>query len=420
LTAGAATAFMTTKFPDRFLWGAATAAHQVEGGNTNSDSWLLEHVDRTVFMDRSGDACDHYHRYPEDLAQLAALGFNAYRFSIEWARIEPEEGAFSFAQLEHYRRMLAACKEHGLKVVLTMHHFTSPRWLAARGGWESRDTARLFARYCERAVAHLGDLIDVACTLNELNLGILLRQWGFLHIDDAILQSPWRAAAARACGVEPEQFSSFPFCVRSRSRDVLLEAHTLGRDALRAGRGNFPVGMTLALTDLQAAPDGEEACKRAREESEGVFLDAARHDDFVGVQTYTRQRFGPRGALGPAPGVELTQMGYEFWPQALENTIRYASARTKVPVIVTENGLATDDDLRRIAYLERALGGVARCLHDGVDVRGYFYWSMLDNFEWIFGYEPKFGLIAVDRETQRRTLKPSAMWLGSIARRNRF
>jgi beta-glucosidase len=168
---------MTTKFPDGFLWGAATAAHQVEGGNTNCDSWLLEHVERTVFMDRSGDACDHYHRYPEDIAQLAALGFNAYRFSLEWARIEPEEGEFSLAQLEHYRRMLAVCKEHGLKAMVTMHHFTSPRWLAARGGWESRDTARLFARYCEKAVDYLGDLIDAACTLNELNLGILLRQW---------------------------------------------------------------------------------------------------------------------------------------------------------------------------------------------------------------------------------------------------
>ncbi|HUY19875.1 MAG TPA: family 1 glycosylhydrolase [Candidatus Binataceae bacterium] len=408
------------KFPDGFLWGAATAAHQVEGNNVNCDSWLLEHVERSVFMERSGDACDHYHRYPEDVALLAMLGFNAYRFSIEWARIEPEEGEFSLAQLDHYRRMLATCKQHGLKTVVTIHHFTSPRWLAARGGWESPETARRFARYCERAVEHLGDLIDVACTLNELNLGILLQQWGFLHIDDAILKAPFRAAAAAACGVDPESFSSFPFCVRSRSRDVLLEAHRLGADALRAGRGRFPVGMTLAMTDMQPAAGGEDAQRRARYQAEGIFLEAARRDDFIGVQTYTRQRFGPQGPLGPQPGVELTQMGYEFWPEALEATIRYAYQQAKVPVIVTENGLATDDDQRRIAYLQRALAGVTRCLSDGIDIRGYFYWSALDNFEWIFGYAPKFGLIAVDRESQRRTVKPSASWLGNIARANEF
>lgn len=408
------------KFPDGFLWGAATAAHQVEGGNVNCDSWLLEHVERTVFMERSGDACDHYHRYPEDIALLAMLGFNSYRFSIEWARIEPEEGEFSLAQLDHYRRMLATCKEHGLKTVVTIHHFTSPRWVAARGGWESDETARRFARYCERAVEHLGDLIDVACTLNELNLGILLQQWGFLHIDDAILRAPFRAAAAVACGVDATSFSSFPFCVRSRSRGVLLEAHRLGSAALRAGRGRFPVGMTLAMTDMEPAPGGEAARELARYQAEGIFLEAARHDDFIGVQTYTRQRFGSQGPLGPQPGIELTQMGYEFWPEALEATIRYAHQQAKVPVIVTENGLATEDDERRIAYVQRALTGVARCLRDGIDVRGYFYWSALDNFEWIFGYTPKFGLIAVDRESQRRTVKPSASWLGNIARANEF
>lgn len=406
------------KFPPRFLWGTATAAHQVEGGNTNCDSWLLEHVQGTIYTEPSGDACDHYHRYAEDMALLAALGFNAYRFSIEWARIEPEEGEFSLAQLEHYRRMLAACQEYGLTAVVTMHHFTSPRWIAARGGWESVETAKLFARYCERAVNHLGDLLGLACTVNELNLGILLQQSGFLHADDAILHAPWRAAAARAVGTTSEAFSIFPFCVRSQSRDVLLEAHRRGAQALRAGRGRFPVGMTVALRDLRAVPGGEQARDHARQESEDIFLEAARSDDFVGVQCYTRQLVGPQGLLPPDGSAEFTQMGYEFWPEALEAAIRYASAKARVPVIVTENGIATEDDSRRIAYLERALTGVARCLSERIDVRGYFYWSTLDNFEWLFGYGPKFGLVAVDRQTQRRTVKPSAEWLGGIARSN--
>jgi beta-glucosidase len=125
---------------DRFLWGAATAAHQVEGGNTNCDSWLLEHIEGTIYSEPSGDACDHYHRYAEDIRLLAVLGFNAYRFSIEWARIEPQAGEYSIAQLDHYRRMLAACHEHGIKPVVTFHHFTSPLWVAARGGWEAPET----------------------------------------------------------------------------------------------------------------------------------------------------------------------------------------------------------------------------------------------------------------------------------------
>lgn len=403
------------RFPPGFLWGTAAAAHQVEGGNTNCDSWLLEHVDGTIYAEPSGDACDHYRRYAEDIALLAALGFNAYRFSIEWARIEPEQGEFSIAQLEHYRRMLAACHEHGLKAVVTMHHFTSPRWIAARGGWESPETAKLFARYCERAVDHLGDLVDTACTLNELNLGILFQQQGFIYSDEEILATPWRAAAARALGTDAENFSSFPFCVRSRSRDVLLEAHRLGAQALRAGPGKFPVGMTLALRDLHAAAGGEQVRDRIRFEAEDIFLQAARADDFVGVQYYTAQRIGPDGPLPPGPGAEFTQMGYEFWPDGLETTIRYASAKAQVPVIVTENGVATEDDSRRVAYVERALAGLARCLGDGIDVRGYFYWSMLDNFEWLYGYGPKFGLVAVDRKTQRRTVKPSAAWLGRLA-----
>jgi beta-glucosidase len=405
------------KFPQGFLWGAATAAHQVEGGNINSDAWLLEHVDGTIYAEPSGDACDHYNRYAEDIALLAGVGLNAYRFSIEWARVEPEEGEFSLAQLEHYRRMLAACHTHGITPLVTLHHFTSPRWLAARGGWESLDSVRLFARYCERVANHLGDLITIACTINELNLGVLLQQSGFLHSDDAIVAARWRKSAARALGVDAEMFSSFPFCVRSRSRDVLLEAHRRGAQALRAN-GNFPVGMTLAMSDFQASPGAEAIRDRALAESEDIFLSAARADDYIGVQCYTRQRLGPAGPLPPEPGAEFTQMGYEFWPDAVPTTIRYASARAQVPVIVTENGVASDDDSRRIAYLERALNGVGQCIRDGIDVRGYFYWSMLDNFEWLFGYGPKFGLIAVDRKTQRRTVKPSAEWLGRIARNN--
>lgn len=150
------------------------------------------------------------------------------------------------------------------------------------------------------------------------------------------------------------------------------------------------------------------------------WLAAASLSDFLGIQTYTRCRVGKKGDLGPEPGVELTQMGYEFWPDALEACIRYAAERVSVPIYVTESGIATDDDTRRIAFMQRSLAGVLRCLAAGIDVRGYIHWSLLDNFEWIYGYRPKFGLIAVDRATQRRTVKPSGHYLGEIARQNRI
>ena len=155
-----------------------------------------------------------------------------------------------------------------------------------------------------------------------------------------------------------------------------------------------------------------------RREVNEVYLEAVRDDDFVGIQTYGRMRFGPDGPLRPDAGVELNMMGEEFYPEALEATIRQAAAVAGIPVLVTENGLATSDDTRRIAYVQRALRGVANCLRDGIDVRGYIYWTALDNFEWIFGYRPTFGLIAVDRATQERTVKPSARWLGNLARSN--
>jgi beta-glucosidase len=161
---------------------------------------------------------------------------------------------------------------------------------------------------------------------------------------------------------------------------------------------------------------------RIRRRMEDVWLDATRDDtgpdDFLGVQVYTRLRVGPQGVVANEEGVRTTLMGYEFWPEALEACLRRAWEVTAIPLVVTENGIGTQIDDERIEYMERALRGVLRCIGDGIDVRGYFYWSLLDNFEWVFGYRPTFGLIAVDRETQKRTLKPSARWLGGVARAN--
>jgi beta-glucosidase len=387
---------MRIEFPDGFLWGTATAAHQVEGGNWNNDWWMWEHDPSSPCVEPSGDAVDQYHRYKEDIALLAELGFGTYRFSIEWSRIEPENGEFSKAALDHYRRVCAACHDNGIIPIVTFHHFTTPRWVAHLGGWEEPDTAERFARYVERTTAAIGDLMGWACTFNEPNV---VATMGYL----AGVFPPGRRDPG----------------LRRAVNDVIVDAHHRAVDAVRSGPGDAPVGLTLAMTDWQAVDGGEERVDRIRRNYEDIYLEAARQDDFIGVQTYSRTRVGPDGTLPAEEGVELTQMGYEFWPDALEATIRRAWEVTDgIPILVTENGIGTDDDTRRIAYITRALGGVRRCLDDGIDIRGYTCWSALDNFEWALGYMPTFGLIAVDRQTQERTPKPSAHWLGAIAQSN--
>ena len=406
------------EFPEGFLWGTATAAYQVEGNNFNTDFWVMEHVPGTPFVEPSGDACDHYHRYREDIALLAKLGFTAYRLSIEWSRIEPEEGRFSGAALRHYRDVLLTCHEHNLTPIVTYHHFTSPRWLMASGGWESPETPAKFARYCERATEELGDLIGVACTINEANIGPLLSELAFLPPAKETHQAAWWALAAQALQTQPEHFAPFVYTASKRSVETIIAAHQLAVPAIRSGPGEFPVGLTLALIDIQSMPGGEARTAQLRQSINDVFLEATRANDFIGVQTYSRNRIGPDGILPPEEGVELTQMDYEFWPEALEASIRDAAAKTGLPVIVTENGLATTDDSRRVAYIQRALRGVVNCLQDGLNVCGYTYWSAFDNYEWALGYYPTFGLIAVDRKTQERTVKPSARWLGQVAQAN--
>jgi beta-glucosidase len=383
-------------FPDRFLRGTATAAHQIEGGNVNNDWWTMEHDPTSGCVDASGDACDSFNRYPEDIALIADLGLGAYRFSLEWSRIEPEEGEFSLVALDHYRRMAAACHEAGILPVVTFHHFTHPRWLAAAGTWEALHAPDRFARFCEKVTEHMGDLIGMACTLNEPNV---------------VATMGWRLGL-------------FPPRVRDRTRrDVanaaMVSAHRKAVEAIRSGPGDFPVGLTLSMTDYQLQPGGEEWLERLRRPNEDVFLEALGGDDFIGVQTYTRMRVGPEGGLGAEDGVRTTQMGYEVWPEALGATIRRATEVTGgLRVYVTENGIGTDDDALRVEYVTRALAGVRQCLDDRIDVRGYFYWSLLDNFEWVLGYGPTFGLVAVDRRTFERSPKPSASWFGGVARAN--
>lgn len=398
-------------FPPRFLWGAGTAAHQVEGNNVNNDWWLLEGLAEAGFASPSGDACDHYHLFREDIRLLADLGLNTYRFSIEWARIEPREGQFSQAELDHYRAMLTACREAGLKTVVTLHHFTAPLWLAKQGAFMSRNAVPLFARYAAKVADHCGDLIDVLTTFNEANLS-------FTEYVPQEQVARLIAVARRESG--SPHFSSFLFDDVMVSKPIVREAHVAARRAVKAARPSLPVGFTLSISDVQDAPGEKGAAEAMRAQLYDVWLRAARDDDYLGVQNYTRLLVGKDGVVPPAKGVIMTQLGQEYYPQALGNAVRYAASVARTPILVTENGIGIADDGIRGRYIREALTGLQACIAQGVDVRGYIHWSALDNFEWALGYGAQFGLISVDRATQQRTPKPSAAMYGAIARRNRI
>ncbi|MFF5287459.1 glycoside hydrolase family 1 protein [Streptomyces sp. NPDC013171] len=397
-----------TKLREDFLWGAATSPHQIEGNNVNSDWWVMENVPGSPLPERSGDAVDSYHRYPEDMRLLAGAGLNAYRFGFEWARIEPADGEFSRAGLDHYRRMVDTALDLGLTPVVTLQHFTLPRWFAESGGWLAPDAADRFARYIEFVAPALRD-VGWVCTINEPNmLGV------FASVREAAM-----AALAADTGQAATELGGLMADIRPDAAvaEALATVHRRAVEVVR-GTTDAKAGWTVAQQSFETTPGNEEVFRRVHRDWEGFYLEAARDDDFVGVQAYTSQ---PVDANGPVPHPEHpgnTLTGWAYRPDALGISLRRAWEEAGgVPLLVTENGIATADDSRRIAYTGEALRHLQDAVDEGIDVRGYLHWSALDNYEW-GRYAPTFGLIAVDRETFVRTPKPSLAWLGACARRN--
>ena len=426
------------KLPENFLIGAATAAHQVEGNNIHSDLWAMEHMKHTSFIEPSLDAVDHYNRYEKDIKLMADAGLNAYRFSIEWARIEPEEGHFDSEAVDHYKAVIACCKKYGIEPFVTLHHFSSPKWLISKGGWEASTTPDDFAHYVRFIIGELGSELHYICTINEANMGIQVAaiaerykrqmmaqmqaaQSGGNSADGSVqvginlqkMMEGQKAAAAEnleVFGVEKvENFTS----MRTREGDLLiLKAHELAKKEIKALYPDIKVGLTLSLHDIQPQEDGMERAKKEWDEEFMHYLPYIKDDDFLGVQNYTRSLIGADGQLPNPDGAELTQMNYEFYPEALEHVLRKVAKDFHGDLYVTENGIATADDTRRVAFIDTALKGIVSCINDGLPVKSYFHWSLLDNFEWQKGYSMTFGLIAVDRSTQTRHPKESLSFLG--------
>jgi beta-glucosidase len=402
------------KFPEGFLWGTATAAHQVEGDNRNCDWWQFEQEPgRIQGGDSSLVACDHYRRYREDFRLLRQMRNNAHRLSIEWSRVEPRPGEFDTRQIRHYRDVLGELREQGLAPMLTLHHFTSPIWFAEGGGWAAAGAPEAFLRFVRRVVDDLGDLVDLWCTINEPNIyaatGYLLGEFPPGRKGDLV--DIWRVLANMRRG----HLAAYR-AIHEKLPDarVGLSHHRfLLLPASRARRDRWAASFAQGFMDRWPAGGVRR---------EPVVETEA---DWIGIAHYWVQHaaFAPRlpreqfiRRTNP-PGLQVTGMGWAsdpVWMRSVLNEVRHLGK----PVYVTENGISASDDAERQAYLPAVLRSVHDAIADGVDVRGYFHWTALDNFEWARGYSQKFGLIAVDRATMEREVKPSGRLYARIAAAN--
>jgi beta-glucosidase len=327
-----------------------------------------------------------------------------------------------------------------------MMHFSSPKWLISQGGWENPEVVEKFAAYCKRMVEELGDLLEYVCTINEANMRLQLtalmkemmlrmagQQADIAKVSDTQKRTPRESdvqvginmnrenmvlgmmESARAFGLtDPLAVHTFVSQCTPEGDQLVMQAHVAARDAMKEVRQDLKIGLTLSLHDMQPYPGGESFAEKEWEEEFTHYLPYIKNDDFLGVQCYTRKRFDQNGGAQAQEGCLRTQMGYEDYPMAIANVIREVSKDFHGDLIVTENGIATADDKRRCAFIKEATEGVLSCIADGIPVKGYLYWSLLDNFEWQKGFGMTFGLIAVDRTTQTRYPKESLQVLGKL------
>ena len=408
-------------FPQDFFWGAATSSHQIEGGNVHNDWWQAETAGRLPY--HSGDACDSFRRYASDLDLARGLNHNAHRFSLEWSRIEPEPGVYDPAALDHYAQVVQACRDRGLEPFVTLHHFTNPQWFAAAGGWLSKGADQTFARYVEAVVQALPD-VRYWLTINEPTV----------YAAHAYVYGEWPPFEERA-------WVKAWHVLRRMARAHLLAYRVLHRHP--GGRqGERQVGYAHSapwVVPCDARRGRDRFAARARDWVWNEFFLRRLEKgsgpnecplDFLGLNYYTRTltrtRMSPSGLLfgrackdaehhrdlGPAASV-----GTEVYPPGLARVLHRFSS-LGLPLFVTENGVATDDEALRTETLHQHLRALEQALGTGAPVRGYFYWSLMDNYEWRHGPEARYGLYAVDFETQKRTPRPVAAAYADVCRAN--
>lgn len=391
-------------FPKGFLWGAATSAHQVEGGNHNDWSeWEKSSQRITDLKSRglnpeeyiSGRACDHYHRFREDFDIAKQLGHNAHRFSIEWSRIEPEEGKFDEKEIEHYREVIAALRERGMEPFVTLWHWTNPLYVRDQGGWENKKTVADFSRY----VGHVANAFKSS-----------VRFWMPLNEPSSYI------GLSYVVGIFPPQVKSlrranlvFRNLIRA-NRLSYKAIHRIDPDA-QVGVGNYLVYHTA----YRSYPWNVPLVWLLNYYRNGRFLNAfAASQDFIGVQYYHHDALNlklGKGRWGPIESRNenrwISEQGWEVYPEGIYHLLKRV-ARYRKPIFITENGVADSRDEHRGRFIREHLARVTRAMSEGADVRGYFYWSLLDNFEWTSSFTPRFGLVEVDYKTLERKIRPSA------------
>lgn len=394
------------KFPDNFLWGAATSAHQVEGNNINSDWWQWEQNIQPEEK-RSGQAANQYQLYEQDFDLIKSLGHNAHRLSIEWARIEPQEGKFDQSQIEHYVKVLKYLKSLNLKVVLTLWHFTNPLWFTKKGGWENFKAPIFFERFVKKIVPEIKDYVDLWITINEPGV----YSWMSYGIGS------W----------PPQKKSKFT------SLKVLwnmARAHKKAYKTIHNLVNKPQVGIAKEVFSFDAMHHHSflEVCVEMFADliSNHLFykFTGLKTHDFLGLNYYLNQYISFNGNsklptlidISPSKK-DVSDMGWEVHPEGIFDILVDFSDYHK-PIYITENGIASNNDDRRVRFLLSYIKEVYHAISFGVDVRGYFYWSLIDNFEWAWGYDPRFGLIEVDYKTQKRTPRPSAYVYSDIIEHN--
>jgi beta-glucosidase len=402
------------RFPDGFLWGCATAAHQVEGGNHNCDWWEFQQRGGILTGDSADPACDHYRRFREDFALLRRLHNNAHRLSIEWSRVEPAQGELDPAQIQHYRDVLTELRAQGMAPMATLHHFTSPTWFTRRGGWAAPGAAGAWLPFVRRVAEELGDLVAMWCTINEPNIyayqGWVAGEFPPGRRGDVLgmfrVLANLRRAHEAACRELGRLTPDVPVGLAQHKWLMLPADPGRRRDGFAAGAARYfmdrwPVGWGRWARVVEAPGD---------------YLGLNHYSG--SLVAFSARRVGAAFAVrSNPPGLPESDFGWAVEPRWLRECLEELRPLGR-PIYVTENGIATGDDAVRAEFLRAVLGQVWEAVRAGADVRGYFHWTSHDNFEWARGYSMRFGLIGVDLETQERTVKPSGLLYGRIAEAN--
>ena len=397
-------------FPKNFLWGASTSAYQIEGGITNDWSEWEKSQNRQEQLRSEGrdpqeyicgSACDSYNRWKEDIDLVEGLNCNSYRFGIEWARIEPREGEWQEREIDHYKKILQELKSRNITTVVTLWHWTNPLWLVNKGGWSDRQVVECFSRYTEKIVEELGDLVDYWVTLNE----------PMVHVVNGYVTAKF----------PPNKKNLFQ---ANKVFKNLVKAH---RQAYRIIHDKYPdaqVSITKLTNDFEPA---RKWCPVERIVAgiahylwnDRLMKKIKNYLDYIGLDYYFHNRIIWRPPFKENSNEKVTDMGWEIYPRGIYNVLKYLTKYQK-PIIILENGLADIEDKYRTDFIKDHLYYVHQAIQEGVDVRGYFYWSLLDNFEWAEGFWPKFGLYEVDRNTMERKMRPSGEVYARICQSNQI